>query len=100
ACYSARDPASSGERAMPTWPRPESLLPPRLVAALDAALGGDIARAAELRAGTDGRDPLAADVARLVDALVALQRSDASRARRDLRRLVARADPAIALAAA
>ena len=85
---------------MPTWPRPESLLPPRLVAALDAALAGDIARAAELRAGTDGRDPLAADVARLVDALVALQRSDASRARRDLRRLVARADPAIALAAA
>lgn len=84
---------------MAIWPRPERLLPPRLLDALDAARAGDAPRALELCAGTDARDPLAGGIVRLVRGLVALEGGDGRRGRADLRPLCRDSDPAVALVA-
>jgi hypothetical protein len=75
-------------------------LPPRLHDALGRALAGDAASAATLCSDLDARDPLTADVVRLVRALAALEAGDQSRGRRDLRSLGRQHDdPGIALLA-
>ena len=84
---------------MPIWPRPERLLPPRLVEALAAIQSGDTSRALELCAGLAADDPLAGDVVRFVRGRAALGSGDRSRARRDLRRLARSDDEALALLA-
>jgi hypothetical protein len=81
---------------MPSWPRPERLLPPRIVEAISVLQAGDLARAVTLTNERDAADPLAADVVRLVRARAALEDGDAARARRDLRTLARRAEPALA----
>lgn len=84
---------------MTPWPRPELLVPPRVLDALATALGGDPESAAHACAGAESRDPLAGPVVRLVRALAAAAGPDRARAAAELRQLSRHADPGIALIA-
>jgi len=90
----------SGRRALPSWPRPERLLPPRLHDAIGRALGGDAAAAAALCSDLDAKDPFTGDAVRLVRALAALESGERSRGRRELRALMRQdGDPGLVLVA-
>jgi len=82
------------------WPRPQRLLPPKLLDALDAAHGGEAERALRLVSARDRSDPLTADVVRLVQGLAARERGDGAEALRLLRPLLRADDPALRLSAA
>ncbi|UCE03581.1 MAG: helix-turn-helix domain-containing protein [Candidatus Latescibacterota bacterium] len=81
------------------WPRPQRLLPPKLLDALEAAQAGDAERALRLVGGKDGSDPLTADVVRLVRGLAAAESGEDTRALRLLRPLLRARDESVALAA-
>ncbi len=81
---------------MSIWPRPEGLVPPRILDALAAVQAGDANAAAQLCLDTDSRDGLSAPTARLVRALIDVERGDRARALADLRLLSRHRDPAIA----
>ena len=82
------------------WPRPERLLPPKLLDAVDAAHSGEAERALRLVSARDRSDPLTADVVRLVQGLAARERGDSAEALRLLRPLLRADDPALRLSAA
>lgn len=84
---------------MPLWPRPERLLPPRLLEALSAAVRGDAPRALELTDSADAADVLAGPVVRLVRGLAAHESHDLERSRAPLRAAARDRDPALALLA-
>jgi hypothetical protein len=79
------------------WPRPERLIPPRLVAALEAAQAGHTEKALQLLDDRDRDDALTRDAASVVRGLVALENGRSEAAGRLLRPLLRRADPALAL---
>ena len=81
---------------MSFWPRPEGLVPPRILDALAAVQAGDSNAAARLCLDTDSHEPLGAPTARLVRALIDVERGDRTRAQADLRLLSRHRDPAIA----
>lgn len=81
------------------WPRPERLIPPRLVAALEAAQDGRSEQAMSLLHESDREDALTRDAATVVRGLAALEEDRQEAARRLLRPLLQRADPALALQA-
>jgi len=81
------------------WPRPERLIPPRLVAALEAAQDGRSEEALGLLHESDREDALTRDAATVVRGLAALEEDRQDTARRLLRPLLMRADPALALQA-
>jgi len=81
------------------WPRPERLLPPRLVSALEAVQKGESAEAVKLLHDSDRQDALTRDAATVVRGLAALEENRIETARRVLRPLLRRADPALALQA-
>jgi hypothetical protein len=85
---------------MTPWPRPDSLVPLRLLDALATALAGDAEKAAAASTASDSRDPLAAPVARLVRALAAQERGERGRAAAELRALSRHSDAGVALIAA
>jgi hypothetical protein len=79
------------------WPRPQRLIPPRLVAALEAAQAGSTEKALQLLDDKDRDDALTRDAASVVRGLVALETGRPDAAGRLLRPLLRRADPALAL---
>jgi hypothetical protein len=81
---------------MVPWPRPERLVPPRLLEALAALQAGNLQKAVDLCTDADASDPLTVDIVRLVRARAALERRDHGKARRELRDLATSEDPALA----
>lgn len=81
------------------WHRPQSLLPPELVAALEAAHAGDARRALRLLGKDERDDALTSETVRLVRGLAAAETGDGERAQRLLRPLLRANDQDIALAA-
>ena len=81
------------------WQRPERLLPPQLVEALEAVHAGDVPRALRLVATSAADDPLTADAVRLVRGLAAAETGEGERAHVLLRPLMTARDGTMALAA-
>ena len=75
------------------WPRPERLLPPRLVSALEAVQKGESAEAVKLLHDSDRQDALTRDAATVVRGLAALEEGRVETARRVLRPLLQRRSP-------
>jgi DNA-binding transcriptional ArsR family regulator len=81
------------------WPRPQRLLPPKLVQALEAVQAGKVEQALKLIASGQGEDALTADAATLVRGLAAHERGETDRALRLLHPLLRSHDESIAMAA-
>ncbi len=81
------------------WPRPQRLLPPKLVEALEHVQAGRVEQALKLVASRRAEDALTADAAHLVRGLAAHESGDHARAMSQLRPLLRSNDEAIAMAA-
>lgn len=81
------------------WPRPQRLLPPKLVEALDAVQAGQVDQALDLVAQRGDDDALTAEAARLVRGLAAHERGEHGNALKLLHPLLRSHDETIAMAA-
>ena len=81
------------------WPKPQRLLPPRLVEALEAVQAGKVEQALKLVSSRGGEDALTADAANLVRGLAAHEQGNPTQAARLLHPLLRSNDESIAMAA-